>query len=273
MQTVNFQCGNCNNLMAVGAEYLGQQVRCPHCQAVVVAPAAPPRRPGPRDGPRPFSPSLERAGRHLRPAGADRRPVRPAGSAPRRTAAPPAEPALGAQRLPPVPRRRAAVRLDNGLHRAGAGASAPTGDRRPPVLDGFRPPPPPRRRTAATEPADETHEETIPPHDPQAPRRRRLVHRPGFHPADLLCRPGYGGRRRTLVPHSAGAAAAAEPAGNVAVLRPQRRRTQHPPQDRPKEAQPQPQHGHGDGHRSAAARTRSFGSGRNCESATWKSSR
>jgi len=41
MQTVNFQCGNCNNLMAVSAEFLGQQVRCPHCQAVVVAPAAP----------------------------------------------------------------------------------------------------------------------------------------------------------------------------------------------------------------------------------------
>ncbi len=40
MQTVNFQCGNCNNLMAVGAEHLGQQVRCPHCQAVVVAPTA-----------------------------------------------------------------------------------------------------------------------------------------------------------------------------------------------------------------------------------------
>jgi hypothetical protein len=41
MQTVNFQCGSCSNLMAVGAEFLGQQVRCPHCQAVVVAPAAP----------------------------------------------------------------------------------------------------------------------------------------------------------------------------------------------------------------------------------------
>ena len=40
MQTVTFQCGSCNKLMAVGAEYLGQQVRCPHCQAVVVAPSA-----------------------------------------------------------------------------------------------------------------------------------------------------------------------------------------------------------------------------------------
>ena len=42
MPTVNFQCGHCNNLMAVSAEYLGQQVRCPHCQSVVVAPAAAP---------------------------------------------------------------------------------------------------------------------------------------------------------------------------------------------------------------------------------------
>ena len=41
MQTVNFQCGNCSKLMGVSSEYLGQQVRCPHCQAVVVAPAAP----------------------------------------------------------------------------------------------------------------------------------------------------------------------------------------------------------------------------------------
>ena len=54
MQTVNFQCGACNNLMAVSAEFLGQQVRCPHCQAVVVAPAAagqpvPARAPDPTD--------------------------------------------------------------------------------------------------------------------------------------------------------------------------------------------------------------------------------
>ena len=58
MQTVNFQCGNCNNLMGVSSEFLGQQVRCPHCQAVVVAPAAPaPARPGVMD-PVDFSPSL-----------------------------------------------------------------------------------------------------------------------------------------------------------------------------------------------------------------------
>src|SRR5262245_29517026 len=42
MQPVQFKCGHCNNLMAVGPEFLGQQVRCPHCQQVVVAPAPQP---------------------------------------------------------------------------------------------------------------------------------------------------------------------------------------------------------------------------------------
>ncbi|HVS37860.1 MAG TPA: hypothetical protein VMS17_20040 [Gemmataceae bacterium] len=54
MQTVNFQCGNCNNLMAVGEDHLGQQVRCPHCQAVVLAPTAPAPAPG---APAPAAPS------------------------------------------------------------------------------------------------------------------------------------------------------------------------------------------------------------------------
>lgn len=38
MQTVTFQCGHCGKLMGVTENYLGQQVRCPHCQQVVVAP-------------------------------------------------------------------------------------------------------------------------------------------------------------------------------------------------------------------------------------------
>jgi len=38
MQTVNFQCGHCGKLMGVSSAFLGQQVRCPHCQQVVVAP-------------------------------------------------------------------------------------------------------------------------------------------------------------------------------------------------------------------------------------------
>src|SRR5262245_60167276 len=40
MQTVNFQCGHCGKLMGVSAEHLGQQVRCPSCQQVVLAPAS-----------------------------------------------------------------------------------------------------------------------------------------------------------------------------------------------------------------------------------------
>jgi phage FluMu protein Com len=53
MQTVNFQCGHCGKLMAVGSDFLGQQVRCPHCQQVVVAPLAesrPPSDPEPVSG-------------------------------------------------------------------------------------------------------------------------------------------------------------------------------------------------------------------------------
>ena len=38
METVNFQCGHCRQLLAVSKQHLGQQVRCPHCQQVVVAP-------------------------------------------------------------------------------------------------------------------------------------------------------------------------------------------------------------------------------------------
>jgi hypothetical protein len=41
MEIINFQCGHCGNLMGVSSECLGQQVRCPICSQVVVAPAAP----------------------------------------------------------------------------------------------------------------------------------------------------------------------------------------------------------------------------------------
>jgi hypothetical protein len=42
MQTVQFSCPHCNNLMAVGPELLGQLVRCPSCSQVLQAPAASP---------------------------------------------------------------------------------------------------------------------------------------------------------------------------------------------------------------------------------------
>ena len=38
--TVNFHCPHCGNLMAVGTNLLGRNVRCPHCKQVVRAPAA-----------------------------------------------------------------------------------------------------------------------------------------------------------------------------------------------------------------------------------------
>lgn len=47
MQTVNFTCGHCSQLMAVSQEHLGQQVRCPHCQQVVMAPVQPAPPPAP----------------------------------------------------------------------------------------------------------------------------------------------------------------------------------------------------------------------------------
>src|SRR5437016_13554282 len=45
MPAITFQCGNCKNLMAVEDNLLGQQVRCPHCQQVVVVPESTPSAP------------------------------------------------------------------------------------------------------------------------------------------------------------------------------------------------------------------------------------
>ena len=53
MQTTTFRCGHCNNLMAVSSQYLGQQVQCPTCKQVVVAPQAEPTPP-----PEPSLPTL-----------------------------------------------------------------------------------------------------------------------------------------------------------------------------------------------------------------------
>ncbi|MBY0524133.1 MAG: hypothetical protein K2R98_12080 [Gemmataceae bacterium] len=53
MQTVNFQCGHCHKVMGVSSAFLGKQVRCPHCQQVVMAPA---QAPAPAAAPTPPRP-------------------------------------------------------------------------------------------------------------------------------------------------------------------------------------------------------------------------
>src|SRR5579872_3925639 len=45
MQTSNFQCGQCGKPIAVEAENLDGQVRCPHCLQVVLARACTPADP------------------------------------------------------------------------------------------------------------------------------------------------------------------------------------------------------------------------------------
>jgi hypothetical protein len=55
METVNIQCGHCGNLMGVEIAFLGQQLRCPHCQEIVVAQVPhqeePPREAPPAEAP------------------------------------------------------------------------------------------------------------------------------------------------------------------------------------------------------------------------------
>jgi hypothetical protein len=61
MQTVNFHCPHCGNLMAVGTNLLGRNVRCPHCRQVVRAPAAAgeaPAPPAPTPAPPPRQPGV-----------------------------------------------------------------------------------------------------------------------------------------------------------------------------------------------------------------------
>jgi DNA-directed RNA polymerase subunit RPC12/RpoP len=54
MESVKFQCGHCGNLMGVETAFLGQQVRCPHCQQIVLVPSIQPEA-----LPLPDVPSLE----------------------------------------------------------------------------------------------------------------------------------------------------------------------------------------------------------------------
>lgn len=63
MTTVRFQCSQCRKDMGVSSAYLGKQVRCPHCQAVVTAPstagalAGAATAPAPAPAPAPSAPS------------------------------------------------------------------------------------------------------------------------------------------------------------------------------------------------------------------------
>lgn len=48
METITFPCPHCRNVMAVGTNLIGRNVRCPHCQAVIQAPTqSPPPAPPP----------------------------------------------------------------------------------------------------------------------------------------------------------------------------------------------------------------------------------
>src|SRR5580700_10530438 len=51
MNNIQFKCGQCGNLMAVGPALLGKQVRCPHCRQVVLAPTSIPAAPAPQPAP------------------------------------------------------------------------------------------------------------------------------------------------------------------------------------------------------------------------------
>src|SRR5438132_8190493 len=53
MPVIKFPCPLCQKLMAVGPELAVRKVRCPHCQQVLVAPAAAPAG-GPVDAADPF---------------------------------------------------------------------------------------------------------------------------------------------------------------------------------------------------------------------------
>jgi hypothetical protein len=163
MQTVNFQCGNCNNLMGVSAEFLGQQVRCPHCQAVVVAPvASAPAEPAPAIPA--FSPLVnEQDDIFAPPEPTDDLFGRPEGS---RVELPPAphEPALAlngdANTAPPAPA------APFGSTRTYAGPEiAPSASTGTGAIPSWMDPPPPSPAGApsiATEHTEETHEEVVP---------------------------------------------------------------------------------------------------------------
>lgn len=75
METIQLQCGNCKNVMAISVAHLGQQVQCPHCRSVVQTPAA---EPAAETAALPAAPNLD----------LDRPEIPPATTAPREPAPP-----------------------------------------------------------------------------------------------------------------------------------------------------------------------------------------
>src|SRR5262245_8443039 len=68
MDNVQFSCGHCGQLLVVGVQFAGQQVRCPHCQQVLTAPPAV-AAPALADPPAPAAPPLQETQFNLPGAG------------------------------------------------------------------------------------------------------------------------------------------------------------------------------------------------------------
>lgn len=64
METVQLQCGNCQQLMGISVEHLGSQVQCPHCKTIVQTVARTP-------SPVPAAPNMELTQRESIFAGAE----------------------------------------------------------------------------------------------------------------------------------------------------------------------------------------------------------
>ncbi|MGL4550003.1 MAG: hypothetical protein ACRC33_02350 [Gemmataceae bacterium] len=153
MQTMNFQCGHCNSLMAVSVEFLGQQVRCPHCGGVVIAPAAP--APGPdltRDlGPLAFDPRAAESQEDIFTEPSDTDDALFGADAPRLELPRAADPESGARAYAEVMPQSVLVQQEPPPETPTTGWSPPAAAEPPPVEMPYAPPPeePRRPRPAA----------------------------------------------------------------------------------------------------------------------------
>ncbi len=170
MQTVNFQCGNCNNLMGVSSEFLGQQVRCPHCQAVVVAPAASPPDGTSATDPMAFTPSLANQQDDIFAPPEPTDDLFGAAESPRvELPPPPREPVFALNGDAAVSSQPAASPFGSTVGYSAPAPATPSGAGAIPSWMDAPPVPPDVPPSIATEPADQTHEETI-PHQIRRPR-------------------------------------------------------------------------------------------------------